>query len=782
MSRLVLCHHGRDANAVVVKGNPLAQWNNSVHRGIELLGGIAMADKPLTLVGTKPLVGDTDFGTQTLQGLSALLDRELRAADRERRARLARLEFEMDRERLARILGVIDQRLPLEDLQLVATVTEPVMLAETATYTVTAVRWPVLPGVEGEGLLLRPKNEVKAQAIAVPDADWSPEMIAGLDAAVPPRAQFARRLAEYGCQVVVPTLINRDCRWSGNPEIRMTNQPHREFIYRMAYQMGRHVIGYEIQKILSLVDLFSHRQQGPIILFGYGEGGLLALYSAALDERISGVGVSGCFGNRYEVWKEPIYRNVWQQLRGFSDAEVAAYIAPRPLVIEASPGPLVEGPPAPTESRKGAAPGVLAPASLAEVRDEVSLARLAYEGCDAAEGIALVDPGGDTLTVGADETLVTLLNACGISTEEQPPEGEAPRAVRSWDSDSRQQRQFSQLCAHCQRLWQSSAKRRREFWKGVDSISLADWEEYTESYRDYFRNQVIGPHPPINEALNPRSRLIESTPDYALYEVVIQVWEGVPAFAYMLIPHDVTDREKRPVVVCQHGLGGDPRSVLEEGTYKAMGRRLATHGYVVLAPQNPSIGPAGDAFRVLQRKANPLGLSLFSFITGIHEAWLTWLTTLPFVDSERIAMYGLSYGGKTALRVPALLKQYAAVICSGDFNEWIMKTVSVDFFSSYLFTGEYEIFEFALGESFNHAEMVYLIAPRPFMVERGHSDACSTDEWVAFEYAKVRYLYDRLGIGDRTELEVFSGGHEINLQGTLRFLNRHLGWDDPDPA
>ena len=103
--------------------------------------------------------------------------------------------------------------------------------------------------------------------------------------------------------------------------------------------------------------------------------------------------MSGCFGNRYEVWKEPIYRNVWQQLRGFSDAEVAAYIAPRPLVIEASPGPLVEGPPAPTESRKGAAPGVLAPASLAEVRDEVSLARLAYEGCDAAEGIALVDPG-----------------------------------------------------------------------------------------------------------------------------------------------------------------------------------------------------------------------------------------------------------------------------------------------------------------------------------------------------------------------------------------------------
>ncbi|MGI6081818.1 MAG: alpha/beta hydrolase family protein [Limnochordia bacterium] len=735
-----------------------------------------MADKPQTLFGTEPLDGDTDFGRQTLEGLSALLDRKLRAADRERRARLARLEFEKDRERLARIIGVIDQRLPVEDLQIVATVTEPVILAETAAYTVTAVRWPVLPGVEGEGLLLQPKKEPIAHVIAVPDADWSPEAVAGLDAAVPHRAQFARRLAEYGCQVVVPTLIDRDCRWSGNPGIRMTNQPHREFVYRMAYQMGRHVIGYEVQKILSLVDLFSNRQQSPIILFGYGEGGMLALYSTALDERISGVGVSGYFANRYDMWKEPIYRNVWQQLRGFSDAEVAAHIAPRPLVIEASPGPQVDGPPPPTDSRKGAAPGRLAPASLAEVREEVALARLAYKASDATERIVLVEPGENEPAVGTDKTLMTLLNACGISVEAHMPEGEGPLAIRSCDAGSRQRRQFRQLCGHCQRLWQLSAKRRKEFWKGANSLSPSSWQEHTEPYRDHFRNEVIGSHPEINESLDPRSRLIESTPDYALYEVVIHVWEGVPAFAYMLVPHGVTDHEKRPVVVCQHGLGGQPRAVLEEGTYKAMARRLAVHGYVVLAPQNPSIGPAGDAFRVLQRKANPLGLSLFSFITGIHEAWLAWLATFPFVDNERIAMYGLSYGGKTALRVPALLKQYAVVICSGDFNEWIMKTVSVDFFSSYMFTGEYEIFEFGLGESFNHAEMVYLIAPRPFMVERGHNDGCSTDEWVAFEYAKVRYLYDQMGIGDLTELEIFSGGHEINLQGTLRFLDRHLGW------
>ena len=37
------------------------------------------------------------------------------------------------------------------------------------------------------------------------------------------------------------------------------------------------------------------------------------------------------------------------------------------------------------------------------------------------------------------------------------------------------------------------------------------------------------------------------------------------------------------------------------------------------------------------------------------------------------------------------------------------------------------------------------------MVERGHDDGCGTDEMVNYEYAKVRRLYDKLGIGDRTQ-------------------------------
>jgi hypothetical protein len=60
------------------------------------------------------------------------------------------------------------------------------------------------------------------------------------------------------------------------------------------------------------------------------------------------------------------------------------------------------------------------------------------------------------------------------------------------------------------------------------------------------------------------------------------------------------------------------------------------------------------------------------------------------------------------------------------------------------------------------------------MVERGHDDPVGIDEWVAYEYAKVRRLYSRLALPGRTEIEFFAGGHEVHGRGTFRFLDRHL--------
>jgi len=267
-------------------------------------------------------------------------------------------------------------------------------------------------------------------------------------------------------------------------------------------------------------------------------------------------------------------------------------------------------------------------------------------------------------------------------------------------------------------------------------------------------------------------------PKFRGYEVALDVWPEVFAYGILLVPKNI-ENERRPVVVCQHGLEGRPTDVadpkIDSPFYHRFAVRLAEEGFVTFAPQNPYIG--GDRFRLIQRKAHPLKLSLFSFIVGQHQRLLEWLSTQPFVDSHRIGFYGLSYGGKTAMRVPPLLDGYALSICSADFNEWIWKTTSVDSKYSYLLTQEYDMAEFNLANIANYAELAMLMAPRPFMVERGHADAVAPDEWVAYEYAKVRRFYvTRMKLPEQTTIEFFDGPHSINGKATFDFLRQHLNW------
>jgi dienelactone hydrolase len=742
-----------------------------------------------SLPGTQSLTMEGDLAEQMVSGIDHFLTRETGASVARRASRWKR-DFssqaaysrsgEPNRERLRTILGAADPRVAFSDLELTATVSGPAVVAEARTYKVLAVRWPVLAGVDGEGLLLVPNREPTGDVIALPDCDWTPEMLAGLAEGVPPEAQYARRLAESGCRVLAPMLIDRRDTYSGNPEIRMTNQPHREFIYRAAFEMGRHLIGYEVQKVLAAVDWFE-RDRGSagrkVGVFGYGEGGLLALYSAALDERIDAAVVSGYFGPREELWREPIYRNVWGLLEEFGDAELATLIAPRALLVEHCPFPRVDGPPPPREGRSGAASGAIRTPSAEAVTAEAARAQRLAEGLQ-PEWRAPVVLNTDGKPGGA-ACLAAFLQALGAGREPAPPEAAPQLLQAASDPEARFKRQFDQLVAHTQTLMREGDARRREFWARADPSSPETWRESCRPYRDYLWDEVIGRFPASDggpEGGRPRTRLIYDEPKYRGYEAVLEVGPDVFAYGILLVPKEMGPGERRPVVVCQHGLEGRPQDVadakVDSPYYHRFAARLAEEGFVTFSPQNPYIGM--ERFRTLQRKANPLKLSLFAVIVAQHQRALQWLAALPFVDPERMAFYGLSYGGKTAMRVPALLEDYCLSICSGDFNEWIWKNVSIDWKGSYMFTGEWEMPEWDLGNTFNYAEMSWLICPRPFMVERGHDDGCAPSEWVGYEFTKTRERYDRLGIGDRAEIEFFNGPHTIHGVGTFAFLRRHL--------
>lgn len=754
-----------------------------------LLAGIGFSEETYTLDNTQPLIWEDDLSVRLMDGAHRFVERKIEESVRSRGKYWERnfssaeayvRSIEPNRNRFKQIIGVVDTHVPVT-LEYFGDDENPALVAETDAYRIFQVRWPVLEGLTGEGLLLQPKESPLGYVVAIPDVDQTPEQISGLSKGTELINPYALYLVERGFEVLVPMLINRGLHDNGNPAMVKTQQTHREWIYRQAFHMGRHIIGYEVQKVLAGVDWFRKKASSDsrIGVAGYGEGGLIAFYSAAVDSRIDATLVSGYFSSRQNLGSEPIYRNIWAFLHEFGDAELATLIAPRSLIVEHSPFPKVE------ENK-----GSLQTPDIQTVLEEFNrIDTLLQPGLQSK--FLIRGENNETIGPGSEDALTQfarlLNNKASLHESKRMPEDKR----RSFDPQSRNDRQVLEMENVIQELVRSSDRVRDQFYlyQVMPELANKSWStqrrhpmhspqpfiEASKKYRQYFREELMGSFDEPLLPLQVKSRQIYDTERWTGDDVVMDVWPEVFAWGVLLVPKDLQPGERRPVVVCQHGRQGLPKDTIEgETAYNQFAARLADQGFITFSPHNLYRGE--DRYRWLDRKANGVKATLFSFIISQHEQILRWLNTLPFVDGKRIAFYGLSYGGETAMRVPPILEGYCLSICSGDFNQWTRKVAATDQEFSFMNTIEWEMPYFNLGQTFDYAEMAYLMIPRPFMVERGHHDLVGRDPWVAYEYAKVRWLYTQLGLENLTEIEYFNGGHAINAEGSFEFLHRHLNW------
>ena len=128
-----------------------------------------------------------------------------------------------------------------------------------------------------------------------------------------------------------------------------------------------------------------------------------------------------------------------------------------------------------------------------------------------------------------------------------------------------------ELLDFTQRLLHRSDKVRAKLWSRADASSVEAWETSTQPYRELIHNEMIGRLPVPASALSPRTRKIIDEPTYVGYEVVLDVIPADPtpvdggqviAGGILLLPKDLKDGERRPVVVCQHGLEGTPMDTI----------------------------------------------------------------------------------------------------------------------------------------------------------------------------------------------------------------------------
>ena len=294
-----------------------------------------------------------------------------------------------------------------------------------------------------------------------------------------------------------------------------------------------------------------------------------------------------------------------------------------------------------------------------------------------------------------------------------------------------------------------------------------------------WHEEVVGVLPRYDAGFRLRERTVAESSSFTGISITIDALPGVVAQGVLLKPIGLRNFERRPLVIVQHGLMGRPESLFGQPiesndyrTYRNFAERLVAQGFVVYLPQNPYNGD----FRALQLLANPRGLSLFAFIEAQYRRSLDYLSTLPYIDSKRIVYYGLSYGGATALRVPVFDPRFKAIVCGGNFNEWIRKLILPELSYSYVHTQEYEIYEWNMANVASHAELAAIgtmlhPSPIPFLVERGHRDKVGTDEWVTYEFERLKaYVKDP----KLRRLTFFDGEHRTDGAVAIPFLKEYV--------
>ncbi|GEM_PF-2313000 len=331
--------------------------------------------------------------------------------------------------------------------------------------------------------------------------------------------------------------------------------------------------------------------------------------------------------------------------------------------------------------------------------------------------------------------------------------------------------QYRQIERYLDRLIAESEADRPAKWKR-DFSSL---ERYLASVEPHRRRliELLGGFPTVKTALEARRESLGENESYRTERVWLEALPGVEAYGILLTPKRAG---KHPALICQHGMGGSPAmatGVSERDDYmRRFGAQAAERGYVVFAPYIISDGAQRNR---LHRKAISVGQTLQAIEQWKVMRVTDFLASLPEVDGARIGIYGISWGGRTALYQAAIDPRLAAAAISGYFNQTTKKQFEPSPYSTaYIDTAEEYAFFPRFITEFSDADLASLVAPRPLFIESGTLDTAAYFKDSFIEFTRAQEIYRRLGLEDRIQFGLFRGAHLIHGTQAFAFLDKWL--------
>lgn len=276
------------------------------------------------------------------------------------------------------------------------------------------------------------------------------------------------------------------------------------------------------------------------------------------------------------------------------------------------------------------------------------------------------------------------------------------------------------------------------------------WEKQRQSLRTAWRKR-LGEPPVKPETLDIHVESREEQPDHVRQLVTFASEREDRIRAYVLLPKDLKEGEKRPAVVVFHpttkdtlrepvGLGKRPEM--------ALALQLTRRGYVTLSPEcfiMKGGGPNVQAQELARRRPGWTGLGKMTFDAS---RCVDYLETLPQVDPSRIGCIGHSLGAKEVLYAMAFEPRYTA----GVFNEGGIGLRMSNWTDPWYLT---EAMKPHIPAFENH-QLMALVACRPFLLLGGES-ADGNASWAFVKEA--RSVYALFGAGDRIGFSNHKAGH-----------------------
>lgn len=154
---------------------------------------------------------------------------------------------------------------------------------------------------------------------------------------------YGRQLAQQGFLVFVPEQRGFGARMEPHPGLIFGSELWRSSCRALAYNalmVGKTLLGLRVWDVMRTLDYIASRPE-PMVdgvgCLGLSGGGTTTLYSAALDPRITVAVLSGAFGDFHSSILTTIHCDcnyIPGILQDAEMADIAALIAPRPLLVE----------------------------------------------------------------------------------------------------------------------------------------------------------------------------------------------------------------------------------------------------------------------------------------------------------------------------------------------------------------------------------------------------------------------------------------------------------------